>query len=197
MMKMLYSLQQGGEVNIMSFYWDSGSVMWVLSPDTERSWESEGWWSCSRSFTSLLVSLLTRSLFLFLCTRKITSGFREESWEKRKSKTITESGEVLIFSLQLKDNWRSGLKKNQQALQLGKLHAQLIQYSCFRDRETEGKIELYSDYMTTVSLYMFRHTSIHSRGLLKYAWGTKEEVVICWWGAGIGSSWFPNGSIII
>ena len=69
-------------------------------------------------------------------------------------------------------------KKNQQALQLGKLHAQLIQYSCFRDRETEGKIELYSDYMTTVSLYMFRHTSIHSRGLLKYAWGTKEEVVI-------------------
>lgn len=172
MMKMLYSLQQGDGVNIISFYWHSGFVMWVLSPNTERNWESEGWWSGSRSLTYLVVSLLTQSSCLFHCTRKIMSGFREESWEeKRKSKTITESGEVLIFSLQLKDNCTfSGLKKkNQQALQLGKLHAQLIQYSCFRDRETEGKIELYSDDTTTISLYMFYHTSIHSRGLLKYA----------------------------
>lgn len=113
MMKMPYSLQQGDGVNIISFYWHSGFVMWVLSPDTERNWESEGWWSGSRSLTYLVVSLLTQSSCLFHCTRKIMSGFREESWEeKRKSKTITESGEVLIFSLQLKDNCTfSGLKK--------------------------------------------------------------------------------------
>lgn len=58
----------------------------------------------------------------------------------------------------------------------------------------------YPDYTTTISLYLFYHTSIHSRGLFKYPWvesfrgkeGSGSMVT-----GSRGRKRFPNGNIMV